>query len=94
MKKRFSLLTALFESKDNKEVRVREIVKADEKFLKRRIQEIQNEVEDAEEQLNKRLYSEMPIDKSTIENDYQNVLNKRSLLNTYEIFQSEFFNKE
>lgn len=91
---RFSLLTSLFESKDNKEVRIREIIKADEKFLKRRIQEIGNELEDLEEALTSRLQSELVIDKSTVENDYQSIIIKRNLLELYKEFQKEFLTKE
>lgn len=90
---RLSLLTSLFEAKDNKEAKIRQILKLDEKFIKRTIQEIENEIEDLEEALAVRLQSETPIDKSTIEVGYASILNKRSTLDLYKKFEQEFLSK-
>lgn len=66
------------------------IIAGDKRFIKREIQKIEDSIEDAEDELKRRLMSETVIDTSVVEVIYTTITvlkNKKSL---YEKFQSEF----
>lgn len=56
------------------EVLTKAIVAKDEKFLRRHIRDLKDQVEDLEEDLEKRLSSDVPLDKSTLEL-YRRIIN-------------------
>jgi hypothetical protein len=55
-----------YSAEDNKSVVLADIVKKDAKFIKRRIQELENQLDDAKEALEARLQQEAPIDDSVV----------------------------
>ena len=88
------LLTNVVEVENNSSVRVENLVKKNIKFLDRKISDIEREIEDSREDIEKRLSSEVLIDESVVEVLYEGLLSLESKLMTYESFKDEYFNEE
>lgn len=63
------------------------------KFLKRRIQSLDDEIEDAEDNLKNRLMDGTPIDESVIEVLYTTVKQLKTQKALYEDFQNTYYAK-
>ena len=63
------------------------------KFLKRCIQSLDDQIEDAEDDLKNRLMDGTPIDESVIEILYNTVSVLKARKNMYENFKEEYYNE-
>ena len=63
------------------------------KFLKRCIQSLDDQIEDAEDDLKNRLMDGTPIDESVIEILYNTVSVLKACKNMYENFKEEYYNE-
>lgn len=88
--KRSELLLASFSDEKNQESLIQEIQAEDSKFIKRSIQNLENELEDLETDLKKRLRAQTPIDSNTVENLYGGIKKKQLQLETYKSFKEKF----
>lgn len=86
MKRKDFLENVLSEEK-NVSKTVSATLEADSKFLKRHKRKLEDEIEDAQEALKKRLSENVEIDKSVVENLYADIVNKTALLKMYEDFE-------
>jgi asparagine synthetase A len=87
--KRKDFLKVSLSEENNVEVVVAKTVRADEKFIKRKIRAFQDDIEDLETELEKRLSTNTELDASTVENIYGRI---RTLQNSIELYES-FSNK-
>ena len=88
------LLTNVVEVENNSSARVENLIKKNIKFLDRKISDIEREIEDSREDIEKRLSSEVLIDESVVEVLYEGLLSLESKWMTYESFKDEYFNDE
>ena len=88
------LLTNIVEVENNSSAKVENLIKKNIKFLDRKISDIEREIEDSREDIEKRLSSEVLIDESVVEVLYEGLLSLESKLMTYESFKDEYFNEE
>ena len=88
------LLTNVVEAENNSSAKVENLIKKNIKFLDRKISDIEREIEDSREDIEKRLSSEVLIDESVVEVLYEGLLSLESKLMTYESFRDEYFNEE
>jgi hypothetical protein len=92
MKRKELLETTLSEEK-NVNVVLEVTTKADAKFLKRTKRDLEDKIEDLQEQLQNRLSSTEPLDKSVVENLYNQLVNTKSTLELYKTFEKEFISE-
>lgn len=92
MKRKELLETALLEEKNAQTV-VENTKKADAKFLKREKRNLEDKIEDLEEKLQVRLSSTEPLDKSVVENLYNELQTTKSTLDLYKSFEKEFISE-
>ena len=88
------LLTNVVEVENNSSARVENLIKKNIKFLDRKISDIEREIEDSREDIEKRLSSEVLIDESVVEVLYDALVILEAKLMTYESFKDEYFNEE
>lgn len=62
----------------------------DGKALKKAKRDLEDKIEEAEEELETRLSSNTPIDKSVVEVVYANLLELKATLKLYETFEKEY----
>ena len=67
--------------------------KADTKFLKRTKRDLEDKIEDLQEKLQVRLSSTEPLDKSVVENLYNELQTTKSTLDLYKSFEKEFISE-
>ncbi len=92
MKRKQLLETTLSEEK-NVSVVLETAIKADAKFLKRTKRDLEDKIEDLQERLQNRLSSAEPLDKSVVENLYNELVNTKSTLELYKTFEKEFISE-
>lgn len=90
---RKQLLNVALNKENNPESLVSEIEAKDKKFLKRKLTALENEKDDAEEELEKRLSETTGIDESVVESLFAKVEATKTKINLYEKFQT-YFNSE
>lgn len=88
--KRSELLLASFSDEKNQESLIQEIQAEDRKFIKRAIQNLENELEDLESDLKKRLRAQTAIDTNTVEGIYNSILSKEESLKLYKSFKEKY----
>ena len=88
------LLTNVVEVENNSSAKVENLIKKNIKFLDRKISDIEREIEDSREDIEKRLSSEVLIDESVVEVLYEGLMSLETKLMTYEVFKEEYFNEE
>lgn len=88
--KRSELLLASFSDEKNQELLIQEIQAEDNKFVNRTIQSLENEIEDLESELKKRLRVKTAIDSNTVEGIYGGIKKKQLQLDTYKSFKEKF----
>lgn len=89
MKRAEALKQTLDEDK-SKEVKINQTLKNDAKFIKRSKRDIEDAIEDLEAELQKRLISEVPLDKATVEVTFASIQTQKALLETYKNFEQEY----
>ena len=80
----------LLNTEETKKTVIDAIIAGDKKFIKRAIQKIEDDIEDAEEAIRKRLMEETAIDASVVEVMYANITSLKNKKKLYESFQTEF----
>ncbi len=92
MKRKELLETSLSEEKNVATV-VTNTTNADTKFLKRTKRDLEDKIEDLGEKLQVRLSSTEPLDKSVVENLYNELQTTKSTLDLYKSFEKEFISE-
>lgn len=80
----------LLNTEETKKTVIDAIIAGDKKFIKRAIQKVEDDIEDAEEAMRKRLMEETAIDASVVEVMYAGITSLKNKKKLYESFQSEF----
>lgn len=88
--KRTEALKQNLDKDKSKEVQILQTLKNDAKFIKRSKRDIEDAIEDLEAELQKRLVSEVPLDKSTVEVTFASIQTQKQLLETYKEFEQEY----
>lgn len=88
--KRKELLTATFSEEKNQETVLAEITKTDQRFIKRSKRDLEDKIEDLETELENRLKSKTPLDKSVVEVTYQALVDARKELSLYHSFEEKY----
>jgi translation initiation factor 1 (eIF-1/SUI1) len=88
--KRKDFLKVSLSEENNVEVVVAKTVRADEKFIKRKIRAFQDDIEDLETELEKRLSTNTEIDSSTVENIYGRIRTLQTSIELYESFSKKY----
>lgn len=91
--KRKQLLEASLQEEKNVATVVSVTTKADEKFLKRTKRDLEDNIEDLTERIQNRLSSTEPLDKSVVENLYNELKEVKSTLVLYKEFEKEFISE-
>lgn len=89
MNRKQLLESALTETK-NVETVVATTLKKDVKTLNKAKRDLEDQIEEAEEQLEERLSSDTPLDKSVVEVTYAKIKDLKAVLELYESFEAEF----
>ena len=92
MKRKELLEVALSEEKNVNTV-LNTTVQADAKFLKRQKRDLEDLIEDVKDKIQQRLSSSQPLDKSVIENLYNELKTTKSTLALYNEFEKEYINE-
>jgi len=87
------LLQASLTEQKNVDSVVEKTQKADEKFLKRAKRDLEDTIEELETQLEERLSSSTPLDKSTVENLFQSIVDNKAMLELYKEFEKEYISE-
>lgn len=88
--KRKELLSATFSEEKNQESVLAEINKSDQRFLKRSKRDLEDKIEDLEMELENRLKSKTPLDKSVVEVTYQSLVDAKEELSLYKSFEENY----
>lgn len=88
--KRNELLKQNLTEEKNVEVLVSDVAEQDRRFLKREQRALEDQIEDLQVELKKRLSSKSPLDKSTVEVTYGAIKTAKDSLKLYKEFQEEF----
>ena len=88
------LLTNVMEAKNNTSTKVENLIKKNVKFLDRKIADIERELEDKYDEIEKRLSSETLLDESVVEVLYQRISDLEQKQVLYISFKDEFFEEE
>lgn len=91
---RKELLTANLSEEKNVSTVVSNTLTKDAKFIKRAKRDLEDQIDAAEEALEERLSSNLPLDKSTVEVLYGGLLDLRANLALYEKFEKEILTQE
>lgn len=86
---RKELLSANLSEEKNVTTAVTNTLAKDAKFIKKAKRDLEDQIEDAEEKLEERLASNAPLDKSTVEVLYSNLITHKEKLALYEKFEKE-----
>lgn len=92
MKRKELLSVALSEEKNVNTV-LDNTTKADSKFLKRTVRDLEDKIEDLGEKLQARLSSTEPLDKAVVENLYNEIVTTKATLELYKDFEKEFISE-
>lgn len=85
------LLTNVMEAENNTSAKVENLIKKNVKFLDRKIADIERELEDKYDEIEKRLSSETLLDESVVEVLYQQISDLEIKQALYISFKDEFF---
>jgi hypothetical protein len=88
--KRQELLQLRLNEDKQLETQITQTLKDDKKFIRRAKRDLEDSIEDLEAELQKRLSSEVALDKSIVEVHFTQLLAKKELLNTYEQFEKNY----
>lgn len=88
------LLTNVMEAENNTSAKVENLIKKNVKFLDRKIADIERELEDKYDEIEKRLSSETLLDESVVEVLYQQISDLEQKQVLYISFKDEYFNEE
>ena len=88
--KRNDLLKQNLTEEKNVEVLVSDVAEQDRRFLKREQRALEDQIEDLQVELKKRLSSKSPLDKSTVEVTYAAIKTAKDKLELYKEFDKEF----
>lgn len=88
------LLTNVMEAENNTSAKVENLIKKNVKFLDRKIADIDRELEDKYDEIEKRISSEVLLDESVVEVLYQQVSDLEVKQALYISFKDEYFNDE
>jgi hypothetical protein len=91
--KRTDLLKVTLSEEKNVNTVLDNTTKADAKFLKRTKRDLEDKIEDLQEKLQVRLSSTEPLDKSVVENLYNELQTTKSTLDLYKSFEKEFISE-
>lgn len=91
--KRTELLKVTLSEEKNVNTVLDNTTKADAKFLKRTKRDLEDKIEDLQEKLQVRLSSTEPLDKSVVENLYNELQTTKSTLDLYKSFEKEFISE-
>lgn len=91
--KRTDLLKVTLSEEKNVNTMLDNTTKADAKFLKRTKRDLEDKIEDLQEKLQVRLSSTEPLDKSVVENLYNELQTTKSTLDLYKSFEKEFISE-
>jgi len=89
---RKQLLESAMTEQKNVDTVVATTLKKDVKMLNKAKRDLEDQIEEAEEQLEERLSSNTPLDKSVVEVAYSKIKDLKSTLALYKSFESEFLN--
>ncbi|MFT6125793.1 MAG: hypothetical protein ACJAVA_000234 [Flavobacteriaceae bacterium] len=89
MSRKKLLELSLNEDKNVKSL-VEAVITKDKKFITRAINDLEREIEDIEEDIEKRLSSGAPIDVALIEVTYRGLMDKEETLGLYKEFEDEY----
>lgn len=87
--KRKELLSANLSEEKNVTTVVTNTMAKDTKFIRKAKRDLEDLIEEAEEKLEDRLSSNLPIDKSTVEMLFQGLITLKATLKLYEQFEEE-----
>lgn len=87
---RKELLSVSLSEEKNVTTVVTNTLAKDAKFLKKEKRNLEDQIEDAEEKLEERLSSNIPLDKSVVEVLYDSLIGLKATLSLYEKFETEF----
>ena len=85
------LLTNVMEAENNTSAKVENLIKKNVKFLDRKIADIERDLEDKYDEIEKRLSSEVLLDESVVEVLYQQISDLEIKQALYISFKDEFF---
>ena len=85
------LLTNVMEAENNTSTKVENLIKKNVKFLDRKIADIERELEDKYDEIEKRLSSETLLDESVVEVLYQQISDLEIKQALYISFKDDFF---
>ena len=85
------LLTNVMEAENNTSAKVENLIKKNVKFLDRKIADIERDLEDKYDEIEKRISSEVLLDESVVEVLYQQVADLEIKQALYISFKDEFF---
>lgn len=85
------LLTNVMEAENNTSAKVENLIKKNVKFLDRKIADIERDLEDKYDEIEKRLSSEVLLDESVVEVLYQQISDLEIKQALYFSFKDEFF---
>lgn len=88
--KRNELLKQNLTEEKNVEVLVSDVAEQDKRFIKREKRALEDQIEDLQVDLKKRLGAKTPLDKSTIEVTYQAIKTAKETLELYKEFEKEY----
>lgn len=88
------LLSNVAEAEKNASVKVETIIKKNVKFLERKISDISRQIEDKEEEIEKRISSEVLIDNSVVEVTFRQLYELHENKELYERFLEEYYTEE
>lgn len=81
----------LIEAKEGKTNAVSEILEMDSTFLKRTIRTLNDQIEDKERELTRRMRADEPIDASVVEVLYGSLSTLKAKIELYEAFQKQYY---
>lgn len=87
---RRQLLNVSLNTENNLEAVISDIEKKDLKFLERKLLKLENELEDAEEALEKRLATQEVIDESVVESLFGTMVELETRIQMYECFRDYY----
>lgn len=85
------LLTNVMEAENNTSAKVENLIKKNVKFLDRKIADIERDLEDKYDEIEKRISSEVLLDESVVEVLYQQISDLEIKQALYISFKDEFF---
>lgn len=88
--KRKQLLESSLAEQKNVDTVIATTLKKDVKTLNKAKRDLEDQIEEAEEQLEERLSSDTPLDKSVVEVTYSKIKDLKATLELYKSFEAEF----